>query len=96
MNENEFNKFYDAYKEYADKKIKDKSKNYIFDFDMDQPKDELANKRNQKKQEQEVNFKLSFGIKASDKFIDKMDHGLDRIQKALDNLRNELYLYPEF
>lgn len=90
MNEDEFDKFYDAYKKYADERKKTDNNN-IYDFE--------AFREPEKKTRQEdaggFNFKLSFGIKASDSFIDKMDHGLDKIQKALDDLRNELYLYPD-
>jgi hypothetical protein len=91
MNEDEFNKFYDAYKQYAQDNKEEKISN-IYDFE--------SFKEPQKKIRQDdgggFDFKLVFGIKASDSFIDKMDGGLDRIQKALDDLRNELYLYPEF
>jgi hypothetical protein len=90
MNEDEFNKFYDAYKEYASKKKYNKPENNVFDFNLHNKKEKPKNTK------EETNFKLSFGLKASETFIDNMDYRLDRIQKALDNLRSELYIYPEY
>ncbi len=89
MNDEDFNQFYDAYKKYAEENKK--VGHNIYDFE--------AFKEPQKKIRQEdaggFKFKLTFGIKPSDSFVDKMDARLDKVQKALDDLRSELYLYPD-
>lgn len=94
MNEDEFDKFYDAYKKYAEENKKDKNNN-VFDFEKAQKADKRISDL---KNDESIGFKfkLSFGIKPSDSFVDKMDARLDRVQKALDDLRGELYLYPDF
>lgn len=101
MNNEDFNKFYEAYNKYAEEKRLNENNKNIFDFES------LLNERKKaKKEDNRINsqqyddsigfkFKLSFGIKPSDSFVDKMDARLDRVQKALDDLRGELYLYPD-
>ncbi len=93
MNEDEFNKFYDAYKQYAEDNKKEN--NNVFDFEKAQKADKRISDL---KSDESIGFKfkLSFGLKPSDSFVDKMDARLDRVQKALDDLRGELYLYPDF
>ena len=93
MNEEDLNKFYDAYKKYTEEN-KSENKNNVFDFETAQYKNK--NIRSTEADESiGFKFKLSFGIKPSDSFVDKMDARLDRVQKALDDLRGELYLYPD-
>lgn len=89
MNEEDLNKFYDAYKKYTEE-----NKSNVFDFEKAQKADKRINDL---KNDDSIGFKfkLSFGIKPSDSFVDKMDARLDRVQKALDDLRGELYLYPD-
>jgi len=60
-------------------------KNNVFNFQS----------RKEKSDSIPVKLRVSFDLKPSEEFIEKMEYRLLKVQEALDDLRDELYLYSD-
>jgi len=70
----------DLYRFYEDYKAYSQNNN-VFSFDS------------KKRKNPQIQVKVSFGLKPSEGFLDQMETGINKVQKALDDLRTELYMY---
>lgn len=79
--------------EYFDKINEEDLKKFYTEYKKYNKNNNVFDFEKKRKKIKPINVKISFDLRPSEEFIEKMEQRVYKVQKALDDLRTELYLY---